>query len=177
MIHCDIKPSNLLLDENLEVTIGDLGTVKFMTTESTLTGVATNLYMGPEYIDGTNVTDKVDVLAFALTAWEIVTESKIIDALKGKWMVAAIPYKIRGGLRPQLDSIKEPLKSVIHECWNSNPDERPTFDQVFKTLESANWEFIDGVHAREVDNYVQRILAKEEKQPQIPDEDLDLVNL
>lgn len=42
---------------------------------------------------------------------------------------------INENYRPKINfPINESLKSLIRQCWNGNPTERPTFDEIFKKL-------------------------------------------
>ncbi|RVW43058.1 G-type lectin S-receptor-like serine/threonine-protein kinase SD2-5 [Vitis vinifera] len=66
IIHFDIKPQNILLDEKFNVKISDFGLAKLISRDqSDVTTVAkgTPGYMAPEFIRGRNFSAKIDVKA------------------------------------------------------------------------------------------------------------------
>jgi serine/threonine protein kinase len=66
VMHRDLKPGNILLDERFEVRIGDLGSARFTDLQATMTGtVRTPSYMAPEILDA-DYGLSVDVYSFAM---------------------------------------------------------------------------------------------------------------
>lgn len=65
--------------------------------------------------------------------------------------------------RPKIDfQINEYLHELIEKRWNEDPNERPTFDEIFKRLSFLNEEekneyFLDDV---DVDEFVSEVLFK-----------------
>ncbi|CAA2975255.1 G-type lectin S-receptor-like serine threonine-kinase RLK1 [Olea europaea subsp. europaea] len=83
IIHCDIKPQNILLDEYFNARISDFGLAKLlmMNQSRTLTNIrGTKGYVAPEWFRNTQVTAKVDVYSFGVLLLEIITCRKsLID--------------------------------------------------------------------------------------------------
>jgi serine/threonine protein kinase len=54
IVHHDLKPQNIFIDENVNVIIGDFGEARYFTFDhtSTTTGLGTMLYMAPEMLKG-----------------------------------------------------------------------------------------------------------------------------
>lgn len=76
IIHRDVKPSNILLDEFNEPMLADFGVAELMdwpslTLSGTLTG--TPLYMSPEQARGEEVSPASDVYALAVVLYEALT--------------------------------------------------------------------------------------------------------
>lgn len=72
VVHCDIKPANLLLGENGRVKIADFGISRVMHEESSgLTGlvVGTPAYMAPEQIRGERPGPRTDMYALGIVMW------------------------------------------------------------------------------------------------------------
>ncbi|PKU79440.1 G-type lectin S-receptor-like serine/threonine-protein kinase RLK1 [Dendrobium catenatum] len=74
IIHCDIKPQNILLDENFNPRISDFGLAKLLKTNQTRTNTGirgTKGYVAPEWFRNIAITAKVDVYSFGVMVLEI----------------------------------------------------------------------------------------------------------
>ncbi|XP_042046632.1 G-type lectin S-receptor-like serine/threonine-protein kinase LECRK4 [Salvia splendens] len=81
IIHCDIKPHNILLDECNIARISDFGLAKLLTMDQskTLTGIrGTKGYVAPEWFRNTQVSVKVDVYSFGVVLLEIISCRRVI---------------------------------------------------------------------------------------------------
>lgn len=75
IIHCDIKPQNMLLDESFTARISDFGLAKLLMTDQTQTNTmirGTKGYVAPEWFRSKPVTVKVDVYSYGVLLLEIV---------------------------------------------------------------------------------------------------------
>ncbi|KAI3676929.1 hypothetical protein L1987_86544 [Smallanthus sonchifolius] len=76
VIHCDIKPQNILLDDYYNAKISYFGLAKLlmMNESRTNTGIrGTKGYVAPEWFRNTAVTIKVDVYSFGVLLLEIIS--------------------------------------------------------------------------------------------------------
>ncbi|MCL7032910.1 hypothetical protein MKW94_020168 [Papaver nudicaule] len=93
IIHCDIKPQNILLDDNFRARISDFGLAKLLVSNETrtCTGIrGTRGYVAPEWFRNTPVSAKVDVYSFGVMLLEIVCCRKGVELEPGKEEVKAI---------------------------------------------------------------------------------------
>uniref|UniRef100_A0ACD6A4W6 Uncharacterized protein n=1 Tax=Avena sativa TaxID=4498 RepID=A0ACD6A4W6_AVESA len=83
VIHCDMKPENILLDENLEPKIADFGLAKLLNRGGSNTSVSrirgTRGYLAPEWVSNLPVTSKVDVYSFGVVLLELLKGARVSD--------------------------------------------------------------------------------------------------
>ncbi|XP_021764969.1 G-type lectin S-receptor-like serine/threonine-protein kinase At5g24080 [Chenopodium quinoa] len=82
IIHCDIKPENILLDENFCPKVSDFGLAKLMGREHShvVTMVrGTRGYLAPEWISNRPITVKADVYSYGMLLLEIIGGRRNLD--------------------------------------------------------------------------------------------------
>ncbi|KAK6115558.1 hypothetical protein DH2020_007827 [Rehmannia glutinosa] len=79
IIHCDVKPENILLQNNFQAKISDFGLSKFLSLEESCifaTMRGTRGYLAPEWLTSSTISDKTDVYSFGMVLLEIVSGRK-----------------------------------------------------------------------------------------------------
>lgn len=95
IVHCDIKPQNILLDANFQAKVSDFGLSKMVgrrPQESSMVRGSPG-YMAPEWLSDAPLTCKVDVFSFGIVLLEIV------------------------GGRPNLDLCMEEEEKKVYSTW------------------------------------------------------------
>ncbi|KAB1204892.1 hypothetical protein CJ030_MR7G015274 [Morella rubra] len=81
IVHCDLKPANILLDKDMVAHVGDFGIAKILILkDGTQTRTLGTLgYIAPEYgLDG-KVSIKADVYSYGIILLEMITRKEPID--------------------------------------------------------------------------------------------------
>eukprot|EP01018_Ginkgo_biloba_P033208 Gb_05527 [translate_table: standard] len=102
IIHCDIKPQNILLDDGYNPKISDFGLGKLMGAEQTRTFTrarGTRGYLAPEWQKNVPITVKVDVYSFGMMLLEIIC--------------------CRKNIRLDVPESEISLSDWVYECWRS----------------------------------------------------------
>ena len=162
MIHCDIKPENVLLDQDMYPLITDFGFSRVLPEDKVvMTGsVGTPLYMAPEMILGDPVGRPVDVYSYAMLLYELLTLNKPFSDLDTTITFIGLARMVTEGRRPVIpDYVSEDWQTLITRCWAPDPDDRPTMREVVETMNGLDFSLLDDVDENEYDSYRARIYS------------------
>ncbi|ANB11068.1 serine/threonine protein kinase KIN3 [Sugiyamaella lignohabitans] len=125
ILHRDIKPDNVFLDENYSVKLGDFGLAKMLDQENRFarTYVGTPYYMSPEVLLDEPSTPSSDVWSLGCVIYELCALHPPFQAKTHM----ALSQKIREGAFDDIPSCySSTLSRTITACLNTNPLQRPT---------------------------------------------------
>ncbi|PIA58554.1 hypothetical protein AQUCO_00500462v1 [Aquilegia coerulea] len=154
IIHCDIKPQNILLDESYVARISDFGLAKLLKSDQTrtTTGIrGTRGYVAPEWFRNMPITAKVDVYSFGIMLLEILFCRKNVELKVGDEEIEilsdlAYEYYQQKELHLLLVNDEEAkndgksLESMVMValwCIQEDPSLRPSMKKVTQMLEGA----------------------------------------
>ncbi|KAE8674395.1 hypothetical protein F3Y22_tig00111758pilonHSYRG00331 [Hibiscus syriacus] len=85
VVHCDLKPTNILLNTDLTAHVTDFGLTRFLsetTEQSSLMGIkGTNGYIPPEYGMGMEISTHGDVYSYGIVLTELFTGKRPTDSM------------------------------------------------------------------------------------------------
>ncbi|KAJ7968763.1 Receptor-like protein kinase [Quillaja saponaria] len=150
--HLDVKPHNILLDENFNAKLSDFGMSKLIRREKSqvTTGVRGTLgYLAPEWLHS-RITVKADIYSFGIVLLELVSGRKILDynqpesevhllsLLQNKFLDQNQLMDIVDSQCEDMLQHKEEATDMIRLgicCLNSDYTKRPPMSIVVKILE------------------------------------------
>ena len=128
LVHRDVKPSNVLLDENEHVYLADFGLSRRLTDpgrpESAGLSVGTPAYAAPEQIEGGDVDGRADVYSLGCLLYECLTGEPPYSAR----LRARRPLGAPAGAAAEAERARSRLPgrvdAVLAKAMAKNPDER-----------------------------------------------------
>ena len=143
VVHRDIKPHNVLIDQDGRVRVTDFGIARAGTSDITETGsvMGTAQYLSPEQAQGRPVDERADLYAIGIVLYELLTgqvpfdaDSPVTVALKQVSEMPVPPAELVPAIPPAIDAV------VLH-ALEKDPDRRwQNADEFIAALETARAE-------------------------------------
>uniref|UniRef100_A0A0D3HB41 Protein kinase domain-containing protein n=1 Tax=Oryza barthii TaxID=65489 RepID=A0A0D3HB41_9ORYZ len=126
VLHGDVKPSNILLDDSFNAKISDFGISRLLSTDKTHTENMITCYMDPLYYQEGCLTSKSDVYSFGIVLLELITKKRAIcltQALaEGQEMTELLDPMIAN--ESNMKVLLE-IEKLVQECLAEDIDRRP----------------------------------------------------
>ncbi|KAM2466757.1 hypothetical protein PS1_008644 [Malus domestica] len=154
IIHCDVKPENILLDSEYSPKLADFGLAKLLGRHhsrvlTTMRGTVG--YLAPEWFSGEAITPKADVFSYGMLLIEVISGRRNREGLadgvenfhpirlanavnRGEDLFTLLDCRLEG--KADRDDLSRACKVA---CWCIQEDEkdRPTMRQVVQILEGV----------------------------------------
>ncbi|XP_019177009.1 PREDICTED: probable LRR receptor-like serine/threonine-protein kinase At3g47570 isoform X2 [Ipomoea nil] len=165
VVHCDLKPANVLLDEEMVAHVCDFSVTKLLTKEESFKHtetLATLGYMAPEYGSTGMISTQCDIYSFGIVLMETFSARRPTDETFGEdmslksWISDSMPHDVLQVVDPnllraddedfnvKLQSISSILELALH-CADESPQKRLNAEDVVVRLNKIKLQLLRSV--------------------------------
>jgi len=147
MVHCDLKPGNVMIHKNGSVLVTDFGIARMTdSATATMVGAGTPAYMAPEQARGLDPTPQTDIYALGVVLFEMLTGGERPFVGEQATVTGSTSEKVRWeqiNLNPPSPrrwnaDISNELEQVVFKSLDKNHENRfPSALELFNSLELA----------------------------------------
>lgn len=138
IIHCDIKPHNILINKNMTPKIADFGIARMVSSQTmvyTSSVIGSVHYLSPEQAGGAPVTAQSDIYSLGIVLYEMLTGHVPFD---GKTAVAVAMMHLEKkprSLKEYNSELPDSLQDVIYKALAKDPADRyATAEEMWQDL-------------------------------------------
>ena len=167
VVHCDLKPGNILIDNSGKVYVTDFGIARMTEgATATMVGAGTPAYMSPEQIQGKDPTPAMDIYSLGVILFEMLTggerpftgekaKTTGSTAEKVRWEQLSAPAP---SPRKYNKGISLELANVVLKCLEKDPKVRfAEASELFEALQNLSCQtngknavpFVESISKRE----------------------------
>jgi len=124
VVHCDVKPANVIVDREGVAKLTDFGIARAARDRDEQELLGTARYIAPERVEGGPVTARTDVYGLGLVAYELLTGRPAFDGATSEELVRERLVGPPPSLRHARVGIDDRLDTVVARALATVPDRR-----------------------------------------------------
>ncbi|XVF37510.1 hypothetical protein REPUB_Repub20aG0015100 [Reevesia pubescens] len=144
IIHCDLKPKNVLLDSGCHLKVAGFGLLRLSKISTDKAKLAhpdahvdpSNLYVAPEVYKNVIFDRSVDAYSFGVILYEMIEGVIPFHPKPAEEAVKLMCLEEkRPAFKTKSRSCPPDLRELIEQCWDQEPVVRPTFSEIIVRLD------------------------------------------
>ena len=141
IIHGDLRPENILYDQNGYPVISNLFSSDLAEEDREVPNDRLSRYQAPEMYHPGSVDDKVDVFSFCAMMYELITGKKVFPKQDRESIQAHCEHGDRPSVKmaTYVERYHPVVIDIIGKGLSVNPDERYSFQEIHKKLEQIDY--------------------------------------
>jgi len=176
MVHCDLKPANIMINENNKVFLTDFGIARMTdAATATMVGMGTPAYMAPEQARGLDPTPKTDIYALGVVLFEMLTGGERPFTGEQARTTGSTSEKVRWeqiNLKPPSPrkwnpNVSPALEAVVLKCLAKEPEGRygNSIDLLNAFIKTFDGEKSTEITNRNVNLLIEKIKPASQGEP------------
>ncbi|CAL5227539.1 g10528 [Coccomyxa viridis] len=143
VLHGDLKGANVLLKSSGDdprgytCKLADFGLSRVLEAHATHVSTKTYgtlAYMPAELLQDGKMSRAADVYSYSMIMWELFACKRLYEG----HIASQVFFKVLMGCRPTIpEHMPKAFQDLMVECWDTDAEKRPTFEEVLKRLQLA----------------------------------------
>ncbi|EAX93684.1 TKL family protein kinase [Trichomonas vaginalis G3] len=157
VLHRDIKPQNILIDENDHAVLCDFGLSRSFGPKMTAE-LGTIAYMAPELMGNsfTSYDSSCDTYSFGILLYDLLMgPAKYMQMFPVQIAMRVLKEKYR----PELPNDNHSFCELITQCWSQNPRKRPKMSVIRKKLEDGS-AILEGTDYEQLKQWISETMPQ-----------------
>ena len=158
IMHGELRPSKVLIDENFEIKLQKFGLLEFSLFDLGRKPFSESaLFAAPE-VNEFKMSFPSDVYAFAIFVYRVFTNNLVLESGPCRRIHQCLMRLLRGDRPKRVPEMSDIWWELITKCWKQDPNDRPTFDDIVGKMLANDELVIRGTDLSEYKKYQRRLV-------------------